>query len=1059
MKRKTFYSSASALLFAALMLVASIGDVTAQRRRGNSTAANTVSFDESLYDGITWRSVGPYRGGRASSVTGVPGKPNVFYMAATGGGVWKTVDGGQSWNNISDGYFGGSIGDVAVSDSDPNILYVGTGEKTVRGNVSPGYGGFWKSYDAGKTWEKMNLNIDQVQVGRIRIHPTNPDVVLVAVMGDLFKDSPDRGVYKTTDGGQTWKKVLYANERTGAVDLTFEPGNGRILYASTWSIRRTPYSLESGGEGSALWKSTDMGETWKDISGHKGLPGGIWGVSGVSVSPVNPDRVYAIIENDKGGVYRSDDAGATWALMSADRNLRQRAWYYTKIFADTQLEDRVYVMNVQFWQSNDGGKNFKNFDTPHGDHHDLWIAPEDNNRLAVADDGGAQVSYDAAENWSTYMNQPTAQYYRVVTDNAFPYNILVAQQDNSTQRVKHRSDNSGITERDWEPSAGGESAHMAADPDNPNIVYGGSYGGLLTRMDHETGQVRVINVWPDNPMGHGAENMKYRFQWNFPIFFSPHNSDKLYTTSNRFHVTMNEGQSWEVISPDLTRNEAEKLGPSGGPITKDNTAVEYYATIFAACESPYEEGLLWAASDDGLIHVSRDGGKNWNNVTPAGAPTYLMWNSVEPDPFTEGGMYAAGTSYKDGDYQPYLYKTKDYGQTWTKIVNGIESNHFTRVVRADPDRQGLLYAGTESGMYVSFDDGASWSSFQLNLPLVPITDLALKDKNLIAATQGRSAWLIDDLTPLHQLSDQVKSAQVHLFKPIDSYRMGRVSWRGAGNAEGEQHHNGVKFFFNIADELDKDAEVTLDLMEADGDMIRTFSNKAEEKKDKIMAKKGSNSFVWNMRYPDAEGFEQLIMWSASLTGPQAVPGDYKARLTVNGVSSETDFTILKDQRSSSDQSDLEAQFDFLISVRDQLTETHRAIKEMKLARQQMIELKDKIGDEEQYQEITDMANEIDENMTKVEEELYQTKNQSRQDPLNFPIRLNNKLGHLNNVVGGGDYPPTDQAVEVKNEMTAKIKAEIQKWETIKNTEIPKLNEKVKQMNINAVNIENKSSTM
>jgi hypothetical protein len=469
--------------------------------------------------------------------------------------------------------------------------------------------------------------------------------------------------------------------------------------------------------------------------------------------------------------------------------------------------------------------------------------------------------------------------------------------------------------------------------------------------------------------------------------------------------------------------------------------------------------LLWAASDDGLIHVSKDAGKNWNNVTPPEAPKYLMWNSVEPDPFTKGGMYAAGTLYKDGDYQPYLYKTKDYGQTWTKIVSGIENNHFTRVVRADPDRQGLLYAGTESGMYISFDDGASWKPFQLNLPLVPITDLALKDKNLIVATQGRSAWLIDDLTPLHQLSADLAGKPVHMFQPIDSYRMGRVSWGGPDNAVGEQHHNGVKLFFNIADELGDDAEVTLDIMENDGDLIRTYSNTAKEKSDMIKAKQGSNSFVWNMRYPDAEGFDQLIMWSARLTGPKAVPGDYKARLTVNGTSSETVFTIVKDPRSSSDQNDLEAQFDFLVGVRDQLTETHEAIKEMRLARQQMIDLKEKIGDDERYQEITDMADDIDKNMTGVEEELYQTKNQSRQDPLNYPIRLNNKLGHLSNVVGNGDYPPTDQAVEVKNEMTAKIKAEIQKWETIKNTEIPKLNEKVKQMNINAVNIENKSSTM
>ena len=580
-----------------------------------------------------------YRGGRASSVTGVVGKSKTFYMGATGGGVWKTINGGQTWNNVSDGYFGGSIGAVAVSESDPNIVYVGTGEKTVRGNVSPGYGGFWKSEDAGETWKKLNLDIDQVQVGRIKIHPKNPNIVFIAIMGDLFKNSKNRGIYKTNDGGNTWKKTLYSNERSGAVDISFESDNPRVMYASTWNIRRTPYSLESGGDGSAIWKSTDEGETWMNISNNKGLPSGIWGISGVAVSPVNSNIVYALIENKNGGLYKSIDSGKSWKLINSDRNLRQRAWYYTRIYADTKNENRVYIMNVAFWRSEDGGKTFERYRTPHGDHHDLWIDPDNNQRMIVADDGGAQISNDDANNWSTYMNQPTAQYYRVTTDNSFPYNILVAQQDNSTQRVPHRVNSGSITERDWESSAGGESAHLAAKPDNPNIVYGGSYGGHLSRLDHNTGERRVVDIWPNNPMGHGAEDMKYRFQWNFPIFFSPHNPNKLYTTSNRFHVTTNEGQSWNVISPDLTRNESEKLRPSGGPITKDNTAVEYYATIFAACESPYEKDLLWAASDDGLIHVSKDGGDNWENVTPSNAPNHIMWNSVEPDPFIKGGLY------------------------------------------------------------------------------------------------------------------------------------------------------------------------------------------------------------------------------------------------------------------------------------------------------------------------------------------------------------------------------------------------------------------------------------
>ena len=499
-----------------IIIISLVSFETISQKKSKSKKLQTTSFE---IPNLKWRSIGPYRGGRASSVTGVIGKPKTFYMGATGGGVWKTIDGGQTWKNVSDDYFGGSIGAVAVSKSDPNTVYVGTGEQTVRGNVSPGYGGFWKSEDAGETWKKLNLDIDQVQVGRIKIHPKNPNIVFIAIMGDLFKNSNNRGVYKSIDGGNTWKKTLFSNERSGAVDISFESDNPRVMYASTWNIRRTPYSLESGGEGSAIWKSIDEGETWKNISKNPGLPSGIWGISGVAVSPVSSNIVYALIENKNGGLYKSIDSGKSWKLINSDRNLRQRAWYYTRIYADTKNENRVYIMNVAFWRSEDGGKTFERYRTPHGDHHDLWIDPDNNQRMIVADDGGAQISNDDANNWSTYMNQPTAQYYRVTTDNSFPYNILVAQQDNSTQRVPHRVNSGSITERDWESSAGGESAHLAAKPDNPNIVYGGSYDGHLSRLDHNTGERRVVDVWPNNPMGHGAEDMKYRFQWNFPYIF------------------------------------------------------------------------------------------------------------------------------------------------------------------------------------------------------------------------------------------------------------------------------------------------------------------------------------------------------------------------------------------------------------------------------------------------------------------------------------------------------------------------------------------------------------
>jgi len=1018
-------------------------DIKAQRK--NKSISQSINYE---IPNLNWRSIGPYRGGRASSVTGVSNSDNTYYFGATGGGIWKTTDSGQNWRNISDGYFGGSIGAISASESDPNILYVGTGEKTVRGNVSPGYGGFWKSDDAGETWKKMNLDIDQVQVGRIAIHPKNPDIVYIAIIGDLFKDSNKRGVYKSTDGGKSWRQVLFSNERSGAVDISIDKNNPRIIFASTWNIRRTPYSLESGGEGSGLWKSTDGGETWKNISDNEGLPSGIWGISGVSVSPVNSKKVFALIENKEGGLFRSDDGGSSWEKVNEDRNLRQRAWYYTRVYADTQNENRVYVMNVSFWRSEDGGKSFDRYRTPHGDHHDLWIDPENNKRLIVADDGGAQVSSDDANNWSTYMNQPTAQYYRVATDNSFPYNILVAQQDNSTQRVPHRVNSGGISERDWERSAGGESAHLAAKPDNPDIVYGGSYGGYLTRLDHSTGEVRSVNVWPNNPMGHGAEDMKFRFQWNFPIFFSPHDPNKLYTTSNRFHVTYNEGEKWEVFSPDLTRNEKEKLGPSGGPITKDNTAVEYYATIFAACESPYEKDLLWAASDDGLIHLSRDGGKNWEDVTPDNSPKYLMWNSVEPDPFVKGGLYAAGTLYKTGDFQPYMYKTKDYGKTWEKITNGIPNNHFTRVLRADPNKEKLLYAGTESGMYISFDDGISWNSFQLNLPLVPITDLTIKNNNLIAATQGRSLWLIDDLTPLHQLNKEVNNASMKLFKPIDSYRMGSPG-RGTPRNAGKNHHNGVEVFFNIDDKiLDENTSVTLEFLDNEKKLIKKYDNQSDENVLDINGEK--NSFVWNMRYDDAKGFDGLIMWAASLRGPIASPGQYYVKLTVNEKSEEQSFNILKDPRSNSTDEDLKEQFDFLLSVRDKVSDIHQAIIDIRSSRSQLIDLKSKISDK--YPDMENSISDVISRITLIEEKLYQTKNRSGQDPLNFPIRLNNKLAHLTSVASVGNFKPTDQMYNVRDELIGLIDKELKMWEDIKENDLVKLNSTILENNIQLITI-------
>jgi len=1015
-------------------------------------ASGNTGYDEKLYNAIEWRNIGAFRGGRSAAVTGVPGKPNLYYMGATGGGVWRTTDAGNTWENISDGFFGGSIGAVAVSTWDNNVIYVGGGEVTVRGNVSFGTG-MYKSTDAGKTWTSIGLK-ESRHIPRIQIHPKNPDVVYAAVLGDLFKSSEERGVFRSVDGGKTWKRILFANADAGAVELCMDPNNPRILFASTWRIRRTPYSLESGGEGSALWKTTDGGDTWTNITKNEGLPKGTWGISGVSVSSVNSSRVYAIIENENGGVYRSDDGGATWRKMNDDRNLRQRAWYYSKIYADTKDEDIVYVMNVAYHRSKDGGKTFQAYNAPHGDHHDLWIAPEDNQRMIIADDGGAQISFDAGENWTTYHNQPTAQYYRVTTDNHFPYRIYGAQQDNSTLRILHRTDGYSIGERDWDITAGGESGHIAVDPADNDVVYGGSYDGFLTRKNHRTGEERNINAWPDNPMGHGAEGAKYRFQWNFPIFFSPHEPQKLYAASNVLHVTTNGGEKWEIISPDLTRNDPSKMGPSGGPITKDNTSVEYYCTIFAVAESPYEKGLILAGSDDGLVHLTRDGGKNWEKLSVAGMPEWTMINSVEFDPFTKGGAYLAATSYKWGDYKPYLFKTKDYGKTWTKITNGIDASHFTRVVRADPKRAGLLYAGTELGMYVSFDDGASWKPFQLNLPIVPITDLAIKNDNLIAATQGRSFWMIDDLTPLHQLNDQVAKADVHLYKPMPSYRMngGDGGRRGPSKTEGRNHPGGVMIHFFVKDTTQ--ATAALEILENNGKLIKKFATKPDKKakEEQLRIKPGMNKFIWNMRYADAEGFDGLILWAGGLTGPKAVPGIYKAKLTVNGKSQETQFEILKDPRSTGTLADIQAQFDFSIAVRDKLSETHQAIKKIRTTREQINRVTEPMKGKDEFKEINDLAKTMQDGMKKIEEELYQTKNRSGQDPLNFPVRLNNKLAALSGEVDGSDYRPTEQVRQVYREVTEKIDTQLQSLNKIFTEQAPKFNELIKQKQINALSV-------
>ena len=1011
-----------------------------------SETTQAQTYDEALYSGLEYRLVGPYRGGRSAAVTGVPGKPNLFYFGSTGGGIWESKNGGREWKNISDGFFGGSIGAIEVAQDDRNVIYVGGGEKTVRGNVSSGYG-IWKSENAGKTWESAGLKNSR-HVPRIAIHPKDHNIVYAAVLGNIYKPTQERGVYKSTDGGKSWRKTLFVNQDAGAVDLLLDPNNPRILYASTWNVRRTPYSLSSGGDGSALWKSTDSGETWKEISKNKGFPTDTLGIIGVTVSPANSDRVWAIVENkEKGGVYRSEDGGETWTNINSERKLRQRAWYYTRIYADPQDEDVMYVLNVRYHKSTDGGKTYETHNAPHGDHHDLWIAPEDPNRMIMGDDGGAQITYDGGETWSTYHNQPTSQFYRVTTDNAFPYRIYAAQQDNSTVRIPHRTEGRSISEDDWERTAGGESAHIAIDPLNNEIVYGGSYDGFLTRYNHDKNTVRSIGVWPDNPMGHGAEDMKYRFQWNFPIFFSPHNPKKLYTASNHLHATTNEGESWELLSGDLTRNDPSKLKSSGGPITQDNTSVEYYCTIFAAAESPVTEGLLWTGSDDGLVNVSRDGGKNWENVTPKGMPEWMMINTVAPSKYDAGTCYIAGTKYKTGDFAPYLYKTNDYGKTWKKITNGINNEHFTRVLREDPNRKGLLYAGTETGMYISFDDGSNWKPFQLNLPIVPITDLALKENNLIVATQGRSLWLLDDLTVIYQLAS-AKGQPNYLFKPKDTYRMGGGSRKGSLTT-GTNHPSGVMTYFNL--DNPKDKEIKLSYLNSKNDTIKTFSTKSKE--DKLKVSKGGNIHTWNMRGKGAERLEGMILWWASTNAPQAVPGSYKVVLSVDGQTQTQNFSILPDKNAETDIAGMQRQFDFVSDVNETVDKAHKSIKKIRKINEQLEAFQKQYKDDEAISDLVEKAKNLSEQFSEIEKALYQTKNQSGQDPLNFPIRLTNKLGHLNSLVSMDDFPPTQQDVAVKNELSKQITIELMKFDKLVSEEIKAFNAAFNSKQLNYLFIE------
>jgi photosystem II stability/assembly factor-like uncharacterized protein len=1052
-------------------------------RGADPAPATGPAVDPALLAGLEWRSIGPFRGGRVTAVAGVTNQPRVFYFGGTGGGAWKTTDGGISWQSISDGQLGtGSVGAIAVAESDPNVIFLGMGEACLRGNISHG-DGVYKSTDAGKTWKNVGLR-DTRHIGRVRIHPGNPDLVYVAAVGHAFGPNLERGVFRSKDGGKTWEKVLFVDEKTGAIDLALDPTNPRTLYAAFYQVVRLPWGFESGGPGSGLYKSTDGGDTWTKITGE-GLPKkGVWGRIGLAVSPANPSRVWAMIEAEDGGLFRSDDAGKTWRRTNEERKLRQRAWYYSHIFADPKNAESVYVLNTAFFRSNDGGKTFSGIPVPHGDNHDLWIAPDDPLRMIESNDGGATVSFDGGKSWSSEDNQPTAQFYHVITDGQFPYWVYGAQQDNTTVAISSRTSRGGIGRTDWYPVGGCESGYIAPDPRDPMVSYAGCYDGVIERYDHRTEQSRDVNVYPDNPMGHGAEGMKYRFQWTFPIVVSPHDPGVLYTAGNRIFRSTSEGQSWEAISPDLTRNDPSKLGPSGGPITKDNTTVEYYGTIFALAESRREKGLLWAGSDDGLVHVSRDGGKTWTNVTPKEMPEWSMVSQIDPSPHDPGTMYLAVNRYKLDDYRPFVYATTDYGKTWRKITTGIPDHAFVRAVREDPVRKGLLFAGTEAGVYLSFDNGARWQPLRMDLggeaekgkvdekkpggwlPIVPVTDLVIKDNDLVISTQGRSFWILDDVSPLRQMSAEIGSKEAHLFKPTLAYRFGSPPGRGRG-AVGQNPPYGAVVYYTLKGEPKETEEVTLEFLDGAGKLIRKFSSKEEKKEEgapaeddeefgrnrgpaKIPAKAGLNRFAWDLRSPEPTRFKGLILWGGVPQGPTAVPGTYQVRLGVGGNALTESFDVRRDPRLSVTPEDLQRQFELLLKIRDKLTETHDAISRIRTVKEQVQATADRAKGTADAKAIVDAAAAVRKELTEVEEELYQTKNQSNQDPLNFPIRLNNKLSLLARVVEDGDARPTDQSSLVYDDLAGKTDVQLAKLKRVLGSDLLAFNQLVHDKNLPAV---------
>jgi photosystem II stability/assembly factor-like uncharacterized protein len=1096
---------------------------TAQEKPEGAKSSESGEADQEEakgpWHGLTWRLVGPFRGGRVLAVSGVVGDTHTYYFGGVGGGVWKTTDGGLTWRPMTDKVkeMAPSIGAIAVAPSDANTIYAGTGEACIRGDIING-NGVYKSTDAGKTWTFAGLR-DTRAIGRIAVHPKNPDIAYVAALGHPFGANPERGVYRTTDGGKNWTKVLYKDENSGGIDLALDPTNPNVIFASLWQARRTPWGMDSGGPGSGLYRSTDGGTTWKHLIAH-GLPEGTLGRIGVAVA-YSGNRVWALIEADKGGLFRSDDGGDTWTLTNSDRQYRQRAFYYTHVFADPSNADGVYVLNTGMYRSNDGGRTFRPIRVPHGDNHGLWIDPNDANRMIESNDGGANVSTNAGATWTGQANQPTAEFYHVTTDNRFPYYLYGAQQDNSSVAIASAAPG-GIDRTSWYAVGGGESGYIAPDPRDPEIVYAGSYGGEITRYDHRTEETKNVTPWPINPIGAAAADQKYRFQWTEPIVFSTHDPKTLYFAAQVLFKSEDEGMNWKIISPDLTRNDKSKQVASGGPITKDNTGVEVYDTIFSVVESPVQKDLIWAGSDDGLVHVTTDGGKNWANVTPKTMPEWGTVSMIEASPHAAGTAYVSVQRHKMDDFAPYMFKTTDFGKTWSNISKGIPADAFVHAVREDKTRKGLLYAGTERGVFFSWDDGATWQSLQGNLPVSPVYDLLVHRNDLLLATHGRAFWVLDDLSPLQQYKPEVGNEEVHLYAPSAANHTQFGGGFGGGGDRGQNPPNGAVIYYSLKTALKKpekkaeekkpeaaappaasattpegkepgqsrpanapvpakpegaaepaeaakNAPISLEILDQKGQVVRKYPPKmqpGEEAGDDegfgrprergLPTEAGLNRFVWDMRYEGATRVPHSPLWAGNTDGPEALPGKYQVRLTVSGKQYTAPLEIKADPRLKATQQDLEKQFDLLIKIRERVTQAHETVNQIRDIRAQITALNKRLEKQPQAKTVADAGKQLDKKMTEVEEVLIQTKAKSGQDVLNYPIRLNNYLVALGGVVESADSAPTQVSYEVFDMLSKQLDEQLARWKQILSTDVPAYNDVVRKQEVPAIIVSDKS---